>query len=83
MSKKKKLIQKEQKTPESIHDILEKKAARLKLEDTHERSTYHTEKIFRPILDQLEANSPARGFKKEFINNAIRKSLREDYGIDV
>ncbi|MCM3786905.1 hypothetical protein M3221_00475 [Domibacillus indicus] len=78
MSKKKKAA-----APKSIHDVMAKKAARPKLSETHTRRTFHVENKLLPIIDQLEATAPARGFKKELINVALRRVLREDYGIDV
>ncbi|WP_018394551.1 hypothetical protein [Bacillus sp. 37MA] len=69
--------------PETIQDILEAKTNRPTLDQTHTRRTFHIENVLLPILDELEAESTARGFKKEFINFAIRKALWEDFGINV
>jgi hypothetical protein len=78
MSKKKK-----KKALETIHDIIERKANRPTLDQTHTRRTFHVENRLLKELDELADKSPASGFQKEFVNHAIRKVLREYYGWDM
>lgn len=62
------------------NDFLRKmdaKKKKLRVEDTHTRSTFLFRNDLQSRLDKLAKKSKVRGFKTEFINDAIEKMLNE------
>lgn len=56
---------------------MEAKKKKLRVEDTHTRSTFLFRNDLQERLDKLAKKSKVRGFKTEFINDAIEKMLNE------
>jgi metal-responsive CopG/Arc/MetJ family transcriptional regulator len=54
-----------------------RKTNRPTLDQTHTRRTFHVENKLLQKLDELADKSHASGFRKEFVNHAIRKALRD------
>lgn len=70
------IFQASNQTSDVISDFQAKKAQKMRVEDTHRRTTFHVEK---ELLDRLEKLSAKEGygFKKYFINRVLKEALDE------